>query len=192
MFARTERLLLRPGWMDDAPALQAAIAHEEVAYKLAKLPWPYSVGDAQWYLGQHRNEGDANFLVFARTQGTPRLIGGVGLHPDENGETEIGYWIAPRYWGLGFATEAARAVVDIARHGLRLPRLVSGHFTDNPASGKVLRKIGFKPTGRVVNRMNLARGREVPCALYAMDLSEDEAADGPVAMRPQPIIQLAA
>jgi RimJ/RimL family protein N-acetyltransferase len=169
MFARTERLLLRPGWMDDAPALQAAIAHEEVARNLAKLPWPYSIKDAQSYLGQNRGAEDANLLVFARTEEALQLIGGVCLQLDEDGETEIGYWIAPRYWGFGFATEAAAAVVRLARHGLRLPRLVSGHFADNPASGEVLQKIGFKPTGRIVNRMSMARGREVPCVLYAMD-----------------------
>jgi hypothetical protein len=56
----------------------------------------------------------------------------------------------------------------------------------------VLQKIGFMPTGRIVSRMSLARGREVPCVLYAMDLGDDEAVDVPTAMRPQQIIQLAA
>jgi RimJ/RimL family protein N-acetyltransferase len=170
MFAITERLLLRPGWAEDAPALASAIAHETVAYKLAKLPWPYSVDDASWFLGLDRKATDANFLIFTRTMGQPRLIGGIGLH-DEGGEIEIGYWIAPSYWGLGFATEAGRAVVDIARHTLKLPRLVSGHFTDNPASGHVLRKLGFEPNGRTELRHCLARGEERPCALYDLDLA---------------------
>ena len=192
MFARTERLLLRPGWVDDAPALTDAIAHESVAHKLARLPWPYSVDDARWFLGQDRAEGDANFLIFARTQGVPKLIGGIGLHPDDEGETEIGYWIAPPYWGLGFATEAGRAVVSIARHTLRLPKLVSGHFVDNPASGNVLRKIGFKPTGRVANRMSLARGKETPCVLYALDLSDADDEDMPPAVQTGNVVRLAA
>ncbi len=169
MFARTQRLLLRPGWADDAPTLAETIAHEEVAFKLARLPWPYTLADAQNFLGIDRAEGDANFLIFARTQSAPRLIGGVGLHEQE-GETEIGYWLAPAYWGLGFATEAGRAVMDIARHTLRLRRLVSGHFVDNPASGKVLRKLGFRPTGVTVPRYNLARRRDQPCVLYQADL----------------------
>jgi RimJ/RimL family protein N-acetyltransferase len=172
MFAITERLLLRPGWAEDAPALAEAIAHEAVAFKLAKLPWPYTVDDAAWFLGQDRKESDANFLIFARTMGVPRLVGGIGLH-DLDGETEIGYWIAPSFWGLGFATEAGRAVMNIARHSLKLKRLVSGHFTDNPASGHVLRKLGFKPTGRVELRLCLARGEQVPCALYEQDLGDD-------------------
>ncbi len=191
MFARTQRLLLRPGWADDAPALQQAIAHEEVALKLARLPWPYTLSDAHWFLEQERKEGDVSFLIFTRTAGLPRLIGGCGIH-DQDGEPEIGYWIAPAYWGLGFATEAGRAVIDIARHTLRLPRLASGHFTDNPASGKVLRKLGFRPTGRIENRMSLARGKTAPCALYALDLESDADGDGASDMPTDVIIRLAA
>lgn len=184
MFARTERLLLRPGWPEDALALKDAIAHESVAMKLAKLPWPYTLGDAQWFLSQAKPKNEASFLIFARTDGEPRLIGGIGIHDDE-GVPEIGYWIEPSHWGKGFATEAGRAVIAMARKSLRLPRLTSGHFVDNPASGKVLRKLGFRPTGQIVNRMSVARGKEAPCALYALDLSDDEGSDVPTdQMRP--------
>jgi RimJ/RimL family protein N-acetyltransferase len=176
MFAVTERLLLRPGWIDDAAQLHAAIAHESIAYNLAKLPWPYTMGDAQWFLGQTRDHAEANFLIFARTEAAPCLVGGIGLH-DDRGQMEIGYWITPSQWGKGYVTEAGRAVIDIARHSLRLPRLVSGHFVDNPASGKVLRKLGFKPTGRIESRHCLARGEARPCALYAQELNADDAGD---------------
>jgi RimJ/RimL family protein N-acetyltransferase len=191
MFARTERLLLRPGWIEDALPLRDAIAHEDVAHKLARLPWPYTLGDAQWYLSQERGAEDVNFLIFARTSAAPRLIGGIGIHADENGEPEIGYWITPSEWGKGYATEAGRAVMNIARHGLRLPRLVSGHFADNPASGHVLRKLGFRPTGRVENRHCLARGKDRPCVLYTQDLDANESND--IATDPsRMLIQLAA
>src|SRR3546814_3092893 len=69
---------------------------------------------------------------------------------------ELGYWIARSYWGLGFATEAGKAVVRIAR-AMNLPRLQARHFLDNPASANVLRKIGFRPTNRVV--LGYSRGR---------------------------------
>jgi RimJ/RimL family protein N-acetyltransferase len=181
MFAVTERLLLRPGWLEDAEALHAAIAHESVAKKLAKLPWPYTLDDARAFLSLPRKADDAEFLIFTRTMGAPRLIGGIGLMRDGE-ETEIGYWLSPRFWGLGFATEAGRAVVDIARHTLKLPRLVSGHFVDNPASGHVLRKLGFRRTGQVVPRLSVARGAEVPCALYEQDLAAESgnSDDGPM------------
>lgn len=171
MFARTERLLLRPGWIDDANALTQAIAHKDVAFKLARLPWPYRVADAEWFLGLERSAGDVSFLIFLRSDAAPVLIGGIGIHPDENGAPEIGYWLTPGQWGQGYATEAGRTVMNIARYGLRLPRLVSGHFIDNPASGHVLRKLGFTPTGQVVPRLCLARGQEVPCALYEAELT---------------------
>ncbi len=176
MFARTERLLLRPGWPDDALALKEAIAHEAVAMKLAKLPWPYTLGDAQWFLSQERSATDVSFLIFARTDAAPRLIGGIGIH-DQDGLPEIGYWITPSEWGKGYVTEAGRAVIGIARHSLRIPRLVSGHFADNPASGSVLRKLGFKPTGRVENRNCVARGEGRPCVLYDQDFGEEDAGD---------------
>lgn len=171
MFARTQRLMLRPGWPEDAAALAQAIAHEAVAMKLARLPWPYTTSDAAAWLGTPRGGTDPNFVITALDEATPRLVGGIALSPDESGATELGYWLTPAAWGRGYATEAARAVVDIARHALGLRRLVSGHFVDNPASGGVLRKLGFRETGREPRR-SLARGHDVECATYALDLTE--------------------
>jgi RimJ/RimL family protein N-acetyltransferase len=168
MFARTERLLLRPGWVEDAPALTSAFAREEVVMTLAHAPWPYSVDDAVAYLGRDRKAGEADLLIFQRTMGAPRLIGGIGL-ADRDGDLELGYWIVPSHWGLGFATEAGHAVIAMARETLRINRLVSGHFVDNPASGRVLSKLGFSPTGQEL-RANNARGQDLPCVTLALDL----------------------
>ena len=176
MFIRTERLLLRPGWIEDAPALASAIGDEAILTKLAQVPSPYRIADAEWFLSQPHQRPDVPLLIFQRTHGNPRLIGGTGLH-NQGGEAEIGYWLARDVWGLGYATEAARAVITMARHSLRLPRLVSGHFIDNPASGKVLTKLGFRPTGQIVARESKARGTSVPCILYDLDLSKGDAAD---------------
>lgn len=168
MFARTERLLLRPGWVEDAPALSDAFAREEVVMNLATAPWPYAIDDARAYLGRERKAGEADLLIFQRTMGAPRLIGGIGL-ADRGGDMELGYWIVPSHWGLGFATEAGHAVVAMARDTLRLDRLISGHFVDNPASGHVLRKLGFEATGQEM-RPSSARGADVPCVTMALDL----------------------
>jgi RimJ/RimL family protein N-acetyltransferase len=168
MFARTERLLLRPSWPDDAEALAHAIAHEGVAMKLANCPWPYSLDDACAFVQRDRREGEADFLIFERTRNTPTLIGGIGI-ADRDGQAELGYWLMPSRWGLGFATEAGRAVVAIARDTLRTERLTSGHFTDNPASGRVLAKLGFHPNG-FEPRMSRARGHNVLCRTFALDL----------------------
>jgi RimJ/RimL family protein N-acetyltransferase len=171
MFARTERLLLRPGWAEDAPALFHAIADEGIVRNLASAPWPYTLGDAESFLATERAAHEAAFLIFRRTRGAPELIGAAGFGRRPSGEVELGYWIARAHWGLGYATEAAQAVVNIARDGLRLPRLSAGHFTDNPASGRVLEKIGFRPTGIVAPRYSAGRREAAPCRLFRLDFS---------------------
>ena len=175
MFARTERLLLRPGWVEDAALLAATIANPAIVRNLATAPWPYGEAEATAFLTDLMAQSHAanlpNFLIFLRTHAEPRLIGGCGLAQTADGDIEMGYWIAPSHWGLGFAHEAGRALVQIARDGLRLKTLHAGHFTDNPASGKVLRKLGFVPTGRIVERQSMARRGAVACVDYALDLT---------------------
>jgi RimJ/RimL family protein N-acetyltransferase len=176
MFTRTPRLLLRPGWPEDAAALATAIGDETIVRNLATAPWPYHVDHARDFLSAERHTTLPQFLITARTHGAPRLVGGCGLGRAPTGEIELGYWIARPHWGLGYATEAGRALIEIART-LKAGPLVASHFLDNPASGNVLRKLGFRPTGQVVNRDSAGRGGEAPCALYA--LAEDDALPDP-------------
>jgi RimJ/RimL family protein N-acetyltransferase len=166
MFVRTDRLLLRPGWIEDAPELARAIGDEAIARNTARVPWPYTLAHAEWYLSREQVPHAANCLVFARTSGKPRLVGNVAVSPDGDGH-ELGYWFARAYWGLGYATEAASALLRAARESLRIDRIGSGHFVDNPASGRVLRKLGLRPTGEVVRRHSVARGGNVDCVLYS-------------------------
>jgi RimJ/RimL family protein N-acetyltransferase len=171
MFARTARLLLRPGWAEDAAALAAAIADEMVVRNLATAPWPYSLRDAEAFLAQPRDPALPSLLIFERSGGEPRLIGSCGLARRPSGAVEMGYWIARPYWGRGFATEAGRALIDIART-LQLAQLQAGHFLDNPASGRVLEKLGFEAVGITAPRMSCARGTEAPARLFRLMLSQ--------------------
>lgn len=180
MFARTPRLLLRPGWIEDAPALAAAIGEEATARKLARVPWPYGIEDARRFLAQEPGPLP-DFLIFLREAGGPRLVGGIGLQRDAAGEAELGYWIGSTHRGRGYATEAGRAVIELAHAGLKLRRVVAGHFLDNPASGRVLRKLGFRPTGRVKALHSAARGETAPCALFEREADPDPAAMAPLA-----------
>lgn len=184
MFARTPRLLLRPGWMEDAPALAAAIGNDAVLRNLTGTPAPYTLTDAQAFLAMTHDERLPHLLAFTRTRGAPRLVGGCGLRMAEDGVPELDYWIVRSYWGLGFATEAVRAIMSIARAN-RLPSVRGVHFADNPASGHVLRKVGFRPSGRVESRFNPIRGGMADCRILeegkearisadlAMDLYDD-------------------
>src|SRR5438045_4744938 len=83
----------------------------------------------------------------------------------------MGYWIARQFWGRGFATEDCTALVDIART-LGLSGLEGSHFIDNPASARVLEKLGFEPLGIVAPRMSCARGGDVPARLMRLELGQ--------------------
>ncbi len=172
MFARTERLLLRPGWPEDAPAVFEAINDRAIVRNLASAPWPYAREDADMFLSLERPLLHPNFLIFRRTAGSPQLIGAIGFGDTGDGQLEIGYWIARDYWGHGYATEAGRAVLDIARTvGHR--ELQAEHFVDNPGSGRVLKKLGFKPTGQIVPRYSKGRGEKVDAVQFNLQLSDD-------------------
>lgn len=181
MFVRTQRLTLRPGWPEDAPALARAIDHETVVRNLSRVPWPYSIEAAETFLA-HWTE--TRFLVFEHQGGSVALIGCIGIDAVGGEAHELGYWFTPSAWGKGYATEAGRGVIAAARAaGIR--RITSRHAVDNPASGRVLRKLGFKPTGRVEPIWSKGRGREMACASLELDLAAEDA-------RPSPEPRLAA
>ena len=171
MFARTARLLLRPGWTEDAPALAAAIADETIVRNLATAPWPYGLKEAEAFLASPKDPLLPTFLLFARTTGAPELVGACGLGRRPSGAVELGYWIARAHWGKGFATEAGIQLIEIART-LGLARLEASHLLDNPASGRVLEKLGFTPTGFTAERMSCARGGEATTRLLRLSLAE--------------------
>jgi RimJ/RimL family protein N-acetyltransferase len=172
MFARTPRLLLRPGFPEDAPALAAAIADEAIVRNLATVPWPYRMRDAEAFLATPRDPALPSFLIFERTTSQPRLVGSCGLGRRPSGAVEMGYWISRPHWGSGFATEACTALIDIART-LDLASLEGSHFIDNPASARVLEKLGFEPVGIIAPRMSCARGKEVPARLMRLRLGAE-------------------
>ncbi|HEX8573852.1 MAG TPA: GNAT family N-acetyltransferase [Allosphingosinicella sp.] len=181
MFIRTERLLLRPGWSQDAPALFGAIADERIVRNLATAPWPYRPGDAEAWLATERDPREPSLLIFRCTNTAPELIGAIGVGRRPTGDLELGYWIARHHWGRGYATEAGRAVLAMARHSLRLRRLSAGHFLDNPASGRVLEKLGFRSAGKIVPHYSAGRGEAAPCRLFELEL-EGESDIAPAAM----------
>jgi len=170
MFARTPRLLLRPGFPEDAPALATAMSDAAIARNLAVVPWPYSLRDAEAFLASPRDPILPSLLIFERGAGAPQLVGSCGLGRRPSGAVEMGYWIARSHWGRGLATEACTALIDIART-LGLARLEASHFIDNPASARVLEKLGFESTGLIAPRRNCARGADVPARLMRLPLA---------------------
>ena len=193
MFARTARLLLRPSWPEDAEALYEAVADEVIVRNLARVPWPYSLDDAKAFASRpiQHSKNNAEFLVFRRTHGSPQLIGSCGFIGLENGEIELGYWIARSHWGLGFATEATRSVLEIAKT-CGHKRIYAEPFVDNPASKHVLQKLGFRKNGRSVERYSTGRRKKVLATPLVLEFGEsemcksDEKGDEPTDPRSRP------
>ncbi|WP_252260417.1 MULTISPECIES: GNAT family N-acetyltransferase [Erythrobacter] len=173
MFHRSERLLLRPIWPEDWQGVLSGIADEGVVRNLARAPWPYSEQDAREFTALPIAPLHPRFLITRARDAA--VIGCIGIDPvpGEADAIEIGYWIARPHWGQGYATEAGRAVIEIART-LGYARLYGSHFLDNPASGKVLSKLGFEPTGRVVERHSCGRGEKAQTAEYSLELIESD------------------
>ncbi len=173
MFHRSERLLLRPIWPEDWRGVHSGIADEGVVRNLASAPWPYEEQDARAFTALPIDPLCPRFLVTRARDAA--VVGCIGIDPPppEDGAdpktVEVGYWIARPFWGQGFATEAGRAILTIAQT-LGYTRVIGSHFLDNPASGKVLSKLGFQATGRVVDRHSCGRGEMAPTAEYAIKI----------------------
>lgn len=146
----TQRLLLRPWHLDDAPELRERIDDPLVAATTLTIPHPYSLDDARGYIGSRpaafeRGE-DVSFAITRRADG--RIVGGISLDIETGPRrAEVGYWIAQEVWNQGFATEATAAVFDHAFRDLDLRRVTAYHKPGNDASARVMVKCGMQYEG---------------------------------------------
>ncbi len=168
----SERLLLRPPQEADSPAIVSLIAEWDIVKNLSRAPYPYREEDAREAFARHQ-EGrargtDFTFTLVRKSDGA--LIGKCGLHLQQSG-FEMGYWLGRPYWKQGYATEAAARVLAFGFGELKADRIRAGWFHDNPASGRVLKKLGFVPDGADQHDC-LARGHSVYCNL--MTLSRED------------------
>jgi RimJ/RimL family protein N-acetyltransferase len=158
----TGRLRLRPFRITDADDVQRLAGDRAVADTTLNIPHPYEDGFAERWIGNHRDWFEmGQQVVFAvvlkgdkakepRHAFAAKLIGAVGLLLDRQDErAELGYWIGKPYWNHGYCTEAARAVVDFGFAQLGLNRIYAHHFVRNPASGRVLQKLGMAHEGQL-------------------------------------------
>jgi len=177
MFYRSERLFLRPAFPEDSRELYSAICDARIVGMLARAPWPYRMADAEEFCGRPIDPQSPRFLITLPGEKGAPIVGSIGLHQEEDG-LELGYWIARDHWGRGYATEAGRGALEIAR-ALGHRRVLAGHYIDNPASGRVMRKLGLRETGEIRPTFCRARGGELVLARrYALDFAEADAAQG--------------
>ncbi len=146
----TLRLLLRGFQLGDAPRVAFLAGDFEVACMVSSIPHPYEEAMAmEWIRGHESQLSSQTALHYAIVrQADHLLIGAMGLQFDwQNQSAELGYWTGKPYWNRGYATEAARAVLEFAFGELGLNRVEARHMTKNPASGKVMQKLGMTYEG---------------------------------------------
>lgn len=157
----SHRLLLRPWDPSDAPDLYLLASDPEVG---PRAGWaPHSSVEESRTIISSLFSNSTTWAVVLRQSGT--LVGAIGygssvtcLLPCRSGEPIVGYWIGKEFWNRGICTEALQTVVHYARTQTSLTSLLCGHFTDNPASGRVMQKCGFVPTGDIVQDPSLPAG----------------------------------
>jgi RimJ/RimL family protein N-acetyltransferase len=145
----TARLELRAPHRSDCNAIATLVNDRRIAANTARIPYPYAIEDAEQFVASvNKREGEACFVI--TLDGTPIGMCSVDLREDG---LELGYWLGVAYWGHGFATEAARALIDHAFGDLEHETLISGARVNNPASRRVLEKCGFQWTGVRLSRI---------------------------------------
>lgn len=153
----TDRLLLRPFTGKDVPNLQRLAGAWEIADTTLSVPHPYTLDDAQQWLktaSQAYAHGSAvHFAISAKPN--QQLLGTVSLNDidREHLQTELGFWIGREFWGQGFASEAGQRLISYGFKQLDLNRIYAHHMVRNPASGKVLQKIGMQSEGLLRQRV---------------------------------------
>ena len=167
LLIETPRLTLRPFEASDARRIAYLAGEYAVARMCSRVPSPYSLAHARtWIAGHDRLRQRGQEYPFAVTLERDGLIGSCGVMRLPGQEAwEIGYWLGAPYWGQGYASEAGRAVMDWAGVELDATSFSAGHFADNPASGAVLRKLGFAHAGSG-ELYGLARGAKAPVERY--------------------------
>lgn len=170
----TSRILLRPWHESDAKALFKWASDPDVG---PRAGWPphKSVEESLEIISTLFNN-DTSWAIVLKTTNEP--IGAIGYGPScdcklpaRDGEPIVGYWVAKPYWNKGICTEALRLMLDHIRSTTEIPSLISGHFVDNPASGQVMEKCGFIPTGETCIDPNQYQGDNRPIRVLRLEIN---------------------
>lgn len=157
---RSPRLTYRELRLSDAARITALAGDWDVARMTARIPYPYSLTQAHEWISSIEPDEVIRVVELDR-----ELIGAVGYNPVADGSIEFGYWIGRPWWGRGYASEAAEALVRHCFDHVGIARLSCCHFVDNPASQRIITKLGFKMVGPCEAWCE-ARGRSVATLRY--------------------------
>ena len=168
----TARIRLRPWRESDAPELFRYASDPEVGPRAGWSPHQ-SVEESLDIIRTVFRDAGCTWAIELKESG--EAIGAMGYGPScvsnlpaREGEPHCGYWVARPYWNQGIATEALRMMIDHIRRTTEILSLIGGHFIDNPASGRVMEKCGFVPTGESV--VDPTQGRDTPIRVLRLEL----------------------
>lgn len=160
----TERLVLRKPVQGDAAAIAQFLSDRRVAGNLRRAPYPFTAADADDFI---RHAGTGQDRVFMVTLGDAP-IGMAGLDLGSPERPELGYWLGAAFWGSGYATEAARAVIDLGFETTGIEQIFASARVTNPASRHVLEKCGFQWRGVELHRYR-SLGSSTPVDCFCLD-----------------------
>ena len=181
----SNRLLLRPWEDDDAPLLYRYASDPDVG---PRAGWaPHQSVEESLHIIQTVFRNPTTWAIIRKEDDL--LVGAIGYGPScdchlpaREGEPTVGYWIAKPFWNQGLCTEALQLLIAHLRQQNEnnennevstptIPSLISGHFIDNPASGRVMEKCGFLPTGDICYDPTLHNGTVRPIRVLRLNLN---------------------
>ncbi len=146
----TARLILRPFTLADAPTVKLLAGDHDLASTTMNLPHPYPEGAAETWIATHTEKFEQGTLAALAITLRPadELIGAISLGINQaHRRAELGYWLGKPWWNQGYMTEAARALIGCGFETFNLNRISAQHFVRNPASGRVMQKLGMTYEG---------------------------------------------
>jgi RimJ/RimL family protein N-acetyltransferase len=163
----TPRLILRRPDKDDVADIAFLANNPKVASMVARMPFPYHVADARSFVERNAGGGPNGGVYAVTMRATGRFIGCAGLDTSKGNGLELGYWLGEPFWGHGFATEAAHALVDMAFNESPVPQVTATCRLTNPASRLVIQKSGFQHAG--IGMMNSLAAGSVSIERFVLD-----------------------
>ncbi|PWN64567.1 GNAT family N-acetyltransferase [Chryseobacterium oncorhynchi] len=164
----TERLILSQLEEADVPFIVELLQHRIYSDLTSNIPYPYTENDAKLWLKMSKDalENNSGYTFGIRNK-EKLLIGAIGLHDRDDDKAELGYWIGIPYWNKGYVTEAARAIVNFGFKELNFNKIFATHFLHNPASGKIMEKIGMEKEALLKQHMK-KDGEYFDIAMYSI------------------------
>lgn len=166
----TQRLILNQPNERDLETIVDILNNKVYSENTINIPFPYSEADARYWLELSKNgfENKNQYIFAIRLKSNSKLIGGIDLGINRRfNKAELGYWIDIKYWNNGFASEAAKAIIEFGFENLKLKRIFASHFDYNPSSGNVMKKIGMKKEG-ILKFHTMKNGEYQHHILYAI------------------------